>query len=76
MKKTEILNANVKINQIEDLLKKASDILNEIPAEIQDVILNYHNEHATLQHCLRWGYTAAEEIREDWHTVVSEIKVE
>jgi hypothetical protein len=71
MKKSEFMAARDAISEIEDLLDKATDLFNEIPDSIQTAILNYHNATSSLNHCLRWGLQAAEELREDWHTVVA-----
>ena len=60
------------INQIEDLLTKAAGLFNTMPREVQNEIYKYHNSTTALNHCLRWGPQAAEDISKDWHTVVSE----
>ena len=71
--KDRLMQAYGAVNQIEDLLTKAAELFNTLPREVQDEIYKYHNSAATLNHCLRWGPQAAEDIRKDWHTVVSEI---
>jgi len=35
---------------------------NNFSSEEQEFILNFHNEGATQQHCLRWGLQGAEEL--------------
>jgi len=76
MKKDQFMAAFQAIYDMEDLFQKAKDLFGTIPPEIQQAILEYHTNEATIQHCLRWGLTAAKEIREDWHTVVSRLGVE
>ena len=76
MKKDEYMAALDAVNKIEDLFTKAEALFDEIPDSIQEAILNYHNETGSLNHCIRWGLQAAEEIREDWHMVVSKMPFE
>lgn len=76
MEKEKFITAYWAICEIEELFNKADDLFQSIPPEIQQAILDYHAKNGTMQHCIRWGLTAAGEIREDWHTVVSELGVE
>ena len=69
--KVQFADAYIGISKIEDLLNEAGNVLNRIPPVIQQSILKYHNESATIQHCIRWGMQAAKEIRTDWHTVAA-----
>ena len=69
--KTQFMEARETISQIENLLTEARNKFYSIPFPIQATILIYHNDPATLQHCLRWGLQAAKEIRSDWHMVVA-----
>ena len=71
--KTQFMNAHSTISTIEDLFTEAGNLFAGIPPVIQTAILAYHNEHATIQHTLRWGVQAAKELREDWHAVVAGI---
>lgn len=73
MNKQHFLNASTGVSKIEDALKQAQEIYDDLPDEIKDAIAMYHNDTATLGYCLRWGTQAAEEIRQDWHMVVSKI---
>jgi len=76
MNKNDLLNAKKQVDTIDDLLSQAQNILNSMPDEVKCAMLKYHNDDATLTHCLRWGLQAIKEIREDWHTVASEIVCE
>jgi len=76
MKKDKFLSSYETINEIKNLFIKAEDLFNQIPSEIQQVIHEYHNNHATVHHCIRWGLQAASDIRKDWHTVVANIPCE
>jgi len=76
MKKGNINHAETLIDNILELLNEATEHFESIPVEIQEVLLKQHNENATLAYCLRWGLQAAEEIREDWHDIVSEIDID
>ena len=76
MTKMEFMTAYEAINKIEDILIEATELFDKIPSSIQEAVRDYHNDPATLQHCLRWGLQAAKEIREDWHVVVSKLHCE
>jgi len=57
-----------KISTLHKMLSRFQEMqedLNEFTQEEQDYILEMHNEHATLQHCLRFGEQALYEILED-----------
>jgi hypothetical protein len=74
--KNDFMNAFAAINNIENLFNDIEELYNQIPVEIQFEMNAYHNELHTLAHCIRWGSNAAEEIRKDWHTVVSNLEVD
>jgi hypothetical protein len=42
----------------------------DVPDNMLDTLLTYHNPDFSLQHCLRWGLSALDEIIEDWENVV------
>lgn len=48
--------------KIRALLNEASDLFNMFSTEIQDKCIKFHNDNATLNHCLRWGTQAVDEI--------------
>jgi len=54
-----------KMRQINLHFERIEDILNSLPAGIQDEVHDYHNEDATLQHCTRWGLQASTELYKD-----------
>ena len=76
MDKEKFLNTYETINKIKDLFTTAEDLYNQIPHELQQAIIKYHNDHATVQYCIHWGLKAADDIRRDWHTVVANIPCE
>jgi hypothetical protein len=72
MEKEVFYNAYKSIGEIEKSLDKVTDIWNTIPREIQNAIIEFHNEDGNLAHCLRWGLQAATEVRENWPKIMSE----
>ena len=58
MEKEEFLKAYESISKLEDLLTEAKEQFNKIPSGIQQAVLDYHNEPATIQYCLRLGLTS------------------
>ena len=71
--KKKFLDAYAAVVQIENLLTTVADMLDRMPLAVQQEILNYHREPATLHFCTRWGLQAAKEIREDWAAVVANL---
>ena len=69
-KRTRFAMTKEKISKIKELLNQAEDLYNKVPVEIQEAMLDYHNQDYTLGHCLRWGLQAAEDIVDDWDEVV------
>lgn len=56
------LNELNQVKEIESLLKKVDEIYNGLSDELQDDIRKMHNEGYSLDHCIRWGLQASEEI--------------
>lgn len=54
-----------KFMEIKDLLSKAQDLFDVLPRSEQAKAINFHTEHYSLAHCLRWGLQASEELIED-----------
>ena len=54
-----------KIENIQTKLNEAQDIFNTLTHNQQEDCLNGFSENHSLNHCLRWGSTACEEILED-----------
>ena len=73
--KQGLLSAYNGLNQIEELLTKAQELLDKMPTPLQAEMFKYHNSNTTLAHCLRWGEVAARELREDWHTLTAGLEV-
>lgn len=61
MKKSEL---NPKLAQIKKYFDKIEGIFNTIPNGMQDIILQQHYEDCSLNHCIRWGNTAIDELIE------------
>ena len=76
MPKEKFTEAYENIKSIEKMLDDAENLFCQMPETIRNVILNFHTNHYTLNHCLHWGRQAATEVRENWHVVVSELKTE
>lgn len=52
------------IKQINRLMAEADSIFSKLSNDEKDACLEYHNENASLNHCIRWGLQASEEIAE------------
>ena len=76
LQKENFMAAFETINKIEDLFQKADGLFHKIPLAIQDAMRNYHSYQGSLEYSLRWGLTAAKELREDWHVVVADVEVD
>lgn len=50
------------IRVIQTHMRKAEAAMNQISNETRDKMLAYHNEDASIPHCLRWGEQAADEL--------------
>ena len=50
------------MKKIEKCLNKAHDLFNNLPTGLQDEVYDIHNSENSLNHCLRWGLQAAEEL--------------
>ncbi len=59
------MNRN-KIKRLLAHLSKAQALLDSMSDKDKEKILNLHNGSSTLQYCLRWGITAAENIIKDY----------
>jgi len=64
------------VQQIQKLFDKVSDLVNSLPDSLQLKLLQYHNDHATLLHCTRWGLQAAEDILEEWREITAPLRKE
>ena len=53
-----------KMKKIQVLISKAEDIFSSIENEEQEFCLSFHNEGKSINHCLRWGLNATEELLE------------
>lgn len=54
-----------KLKEIQSLLSQAEQLFRELPGDVQNQLNDFHNEEASLGHCLRWGTTATEELLEE-----------
>ncbi len=55
-----------KVKRILAHLEKAQALLDGMSKENKDEIFNLHHEDHTLQYCLRWGVSAAEEVLDEY----------
>lgn len=55
-----------KVKRILSHLKKARDLLDGMSETNKEDILELHNTNYTLQHCLRWGVAAAEQVLDEY----------
>lgn len=46
------------------MLTQAHTLFKEMPNEVQDQMLDFHIENASLNHCLRWGEKACDDLVE------------
>jgi hypothetical protein len=56
------------------LFQQLEKNLSTLPQGLQEEIMNYHNGDSTIQHCVRWGLQASEEILEDSKKVFANAK--
>jgi hypothetical protein len=59
-----------KMERMRKLFDKAEDLLNTIPNGLQEELADYHNEEYSLQHCIRWGLQASEELRDNAKKII------
>ena len=53
---------NPKLAQIKKHFDKIEEIFNRLPNGMKDIIYEQHAEGYSLNHCLRWGQQATEEL--------------
>lgn len=53
-----------KLEKIKRRFEEIEETLQDLPVEIQNEILEYHNQDATLQYCTRWGLSGIDELIE------------
>ena len=64
MKQLEFTNNGRKtIAKIKRLLNAANEEFKKLNAVENKECFDFHNENASLNHCLRWGVQAADDIR-------------
>lgn len=52
------------LKKIKKLMSKVENLFNELPNTVQHNIWNVHNEDCSLNHCIRWGVQASDELLE------------
>lgn len=50
------------LKKIKKLFDKAKALISEIDAIDSNAILGFHHEEYSLNHCVRWGVTACDEL--------------
>ena len=63
---TKTIKLKKTLKKVKTLFKKIELAMLNITNEENEDILYQHNEVATLQHCIRWGNKAVEELLEDF----------
>jgi len=63
-----------RIKTINNLFQQLEKNLNSLPQGLQEEIQDYHNSDGTIQHCVRWGLQASEEILNDSKKVFTKAK--
>ena len=51
-----------KLSEIEGIINKANRLFAELGNAEQEFCLNFHKENHSLNHCLRWGEQACEDL--------------
>lgn len=52
------------LKKIQKLMNKAETLFNELPSTVQNDMLEVHSADYSLNHCIRWGVQATEELLE------------
>jgi len=73
LRKSELTKSLEIVEQIKDLLNKASDLFFSMPTEVQETIRLFHNDTTNLKHVLHWGCNNSEEIRKLWPEVIRQL---
>jgi len=63
-----------RVKTINNLFQQLEKNLNSLPQGLQEEIQDYHNSDGTIQHCVRWGLQASEEILNDSKKVFTKAK--
>jgi len=63
-----------RVKTINNLFQQLEKNLNALPQGLQEEIQEYHNSDGTIQHCVRWGLQASEEILNDSKKVFTKAK--
>ena len=71
---TEFYSEYIKMVEIEAILSLADSLFSAMPQVVRDAIDLYHNEHATVNYCLRWGLQAVQEVIRDWSALLTSNK--
>lgn len=52
------------LKKIKSLMDKVETLFNELPNSVQNNMLEVHNPDYSVNHCVRWGGQAAEQLLE------------
>lgn len=58
-----------KMEKIHRRFVEIEQTLNDLPQGLRDEIIEFHIEHATIQHCCRWGLQGSDEIIEAYEEI-------
>lgn len=64
-------NGKTALENILCCLKQADAAFATLTADENKACFDFHNENTSLNHCIRWGLQAAEEIQASCHNVPS-----
>lgn len=53
------------LQKINKLFEEADNLFSELSLNVQEAILDYHHENYSLNHCIRWGLQASEELTQE-----------
>lgn len=55
------------LKKIKSLMDKVETLFNELPNSVQHNMLEVHNPDYSINHCVRWGGQAAEQLLKKWN---------
>jgi hypothetical protein len=58
------------LNDIHRKFSEIVELFDYLSEKCKTEVLNFHNEHYSLNHCIRYGEIAASEIRDAGYTII------
>jgi len=53
------------LNEMHRKFSELAELQSELSQECQQIILNFHDEHFSIPHCIRWGEIGIDEIEKE-----------